>query len=460
MKQAAVAVYADNNATTMMSDAAISSLVRWTNRGNPSSAHGGARAGAAMMQEFREEIAADCEVTLACGAPKDRRTDAPARAPTAEHPARYKVIFTSGASESNCHILTSAARAYRTRHHRLPHILTTEVEHKSVLACCAGLVRDGIAECTHAPVRRAPGPARGTVDPELIAALIRPNTCLVSVMAANNETGAVNDIARVAAAARARGVMMHTDAVQLFGWSRIRAARHGIDAFSVSFHKIGGPPGAGALVIRECRVEDGIGAHICGTQNDEMRGGTENVPAIAASLQAFRESRSRLAAATLAVRTMREDLERRLGRGFGLEPALREHVPPSGRSDRPKPEPSEISASRPLPIRLDLVAPQNERVRLPNTTLLMIRADPHGDTPCAESVRAALEARGIIVGVGSACNAAAPGRPGHPSAVARALGLGDGNIIRISLSHRTTKKDVDLIVVAFNELLGESSALA
>ena len=124
--------YLDNNATTLMSEAAVSALSEWCNRGSPSAGY--AREARQMLDAFRREIAVECGFELG---------------------TEYAVVFTSGASESNSHIVTSAVRGYAVKTGRLPHVITSAAEHRSLLGCCRRLAKDGLCQLTVLPVGQA-----------------------------------------------------------------------------------------------------------------------------------------------------------------------------------------------------------------------------------------------------------------------------------------------------------------
>jgi cysteine desulfurase len=183
-----------------------------------------------------------------------------------------EIIFTSGATESNNLAIRGVAEMYKEKG---KHIITSPIEHKAVLDTCQDLERRGY-EITYLDVDQY-----GQVSPEKVAAAIRPDTILVSVMFANNEIGTINPIAEIGKVCKAKGVLFHTDAVQAAGKTEIDVNAMGIDLLSITAHKIYGPKGIGALYVRRkgprVRLEPIIhgGGHERG-----MRSGTLNVPGI------------------------------------------------------------------------------------------------------------------------------------------------------------------------------------
>ncbi len=251
-------IYADNAATTRMSDAAMAAMLPYLNRiyGNPSSPHCAGRQAAEAVWHARETVAG----VLGC-APRE-------------------ILFTSGGSEAdNQAILTAAAVGERTGR---KHIVASAIEHHAILRPLEALKRRGF-EVTLLGV-----PEDGIVRPEAFAAALRPDTVLATVMYANNEIGTVQPAARLGALCRERGVLFHTDAVQAAGHLDIDVCRDRIDMLSLSAHKFRGPKGAGALMVRQgipvSRLIEG------GGQERGSRAGTENVPAIVGMAAALREA--------------------------------------------------------------------------------------------------------------------------------------------------------------------------
>jgi len=379
-----MSVYLDNNATALCPPAVIETYVAWLNRGHPAGAHAGGRDSQQMIDNFRRHIAAEGGFELATGLPPHLcgrpRPAATRRRPrrgggTPAPPAnRYYVVFTSGASESNCAVITGAVRSFTATTGILPHVITSNREHASVRTACDHLVAENL--CTHTMLRETTVAA--------LKAALRLNTCIVSIIAADPDTGAFADVRGLAAVAHAARVPFHTDAAQLYGRSAFRPAALGIDAASFSFHKIGGVPGVGALIIRQAFVFGfGIAPMIGGPENRGLRGGTENVPALAAAFAAARLADS--------------DRPARIARMRACQEALRIAI---------SAEPSIV-----------WMGPADSRLALPNTALLA------ADRPSKE-VRAELEAAGFIVG-----------GPVQPRADAARL-------IRVSFGFNTTVEEV------------------
>lgn len=210
--------------------------------GNPSSHHGVGESAARALADARATVAS----WLGCRA--------------------SEVVFTSGGTEAD----NLAVKGIALANPRGRHIVTTAIEHEAVLASADYLVRQHGFTVDFAPVGRD-----GLVDADAFAALLRPDTTLASVMLANNEVGTVQPVAALASAARELRIPFHTDAVQAAGWLPLDVAELGVDALSVSGHKLGAPKGIGALFVRgRIPVEPVLHG---GGQERGRRSGTENV---------------------------------------------------------------------------------------------------------------------------------------------------------------------------------------
>jgi len=251
-------IYADNAATTKMSRTAIDAMMPYmeTYFGNPSSLHSVGQQAAEALQKARESVAADL------GA--DPR----------------EITFTSGGSEADNQALVSAAMLGAKKGKK--HLISTAFEHHAILHTLKKLALQGF-EVTLLPVHE-----NGIVTPEEVAAAIRPDTCLVSVMFANNEVGSIEPIAQIGQVCREKGVLFHTDAVQAAGHLHIDVKEQNIDMLSLSAHKFHGPKGVGVLYARRGIVLSNIIEG--GAQERGKRAGTENIPGIVGMAAALHDA--------------------------------------------------------------------------------------------------------------------------------------------------------------------------
>ena len=251
-------IYTDNAATTKMSDTALAAMLPCLqdNYGNPSSLHSVGQRAAEALQSARETVAR----CLGCD-PKE-------------------IIFTSGGSEADNQAIISAARWGALKGKK--HIISTAFEHHAVLHTLKKLEKEGF------DVELLPVGTTGTITPEQVAAAIRPDTALVTIMYANNEIGSILPIAEIGAVCREKGVIFHTDAVQAAGHLHIDVKAQNIDMLSLSSHKFHGPKGSGVLYARKgiplVNIIEG------GAQERGKRAGTENLPAIVGMAAALQEA--------------------------------------------------------------------------------------------------------------------------------------------------------------------------
>jgi cysteine desulfurase len=368
-------IYLDHHATTPVDARVLEAMLPWFTRdfGNAASrTHAYGWRAEAAVDVAREQIAA------AIGA-RDAR----------------EIVFTSGATESNNLALLGVARASRKRG---DHVVTTAIEHSSVLEPCEALQREGFA-VTLLPVDRD-----GRVDPGAVAAAITDRTLLVSVGWANGEIGTVQPIAAIAQTCRERGVLLHSDAAQALGKLPLDVAA-GVDLSSLSAHKLYGPKGVGALWIRSGRPRVRIEPLLFGGGHENgLRPGTLPVPLIVGFGRA----------AEIAVAERESEAARLLELRERMFGALRDALPGISLHGDPKQR---------LPGNLNLAFEGIE----------------------ADALLAAL--RDVALSTGSACSSARA----EPSHVLLALGLPAATVrasIRIGLGRGTTVADVDTAATA------------
>ena len=269
-------VYLDHAATTNMSQTAIAAMLPYMNEiyGNPSSLHSMGQQAKEALTEARERIAK----LLGCDA--------------------RELVFTSGGSEADNQAIRSAAWLGARAGKR--HIISTAFEHHAVLHTLRKLEREGF-EVTLLDVGES-----GLVTAEQVRTAIRPDTCLVTVMYANNEIGTIQPIGEIGAVCREAGVLFHTDAVQAAGHLPINVKEQRIDLLSLSAHKFHGPKGIGVLYAR--RGVALVNLIEGGAQEWNRRAGTENLPAIMGMAAALEESCARMEADAAHMTALRDRL--------------------------------------------------------------------------------------------------------------------------------------------------------
>mgnify|MGYP000251256189 FL=1 len=269
-------VYADNAATTRMHQTAIDTMTYHLNNtfGNPSSLYTIGQQAKEVLETARADMAA-------CFGAQPR-----------------EIYFTSGGSEADNQALISAARIGERKGKK--HIISTAFEHHAILHTLKKLEKEGF-EVELLPV----GPI-GTVTAQQVADAIRPDTCLVTTMYANNEIGSILPIAEIGAVCREKGVLFHTDAVQAAGHLHINVNEQNIDMLSLSGHKFHGPKGTGVLYARQgiplTNIIEG------GAQERGKRAGTENVPGIMGLAAALKEACDHIDENAAKVSALRDQL--------------------------------------------------------------------------------------------------------------------------------------------------------
>lgn len=364
-------IYVDNAATTKTSRTAIDAMLPYFDKiyGNPSSLHSVGQAAADALRKAREEAA---EV-LGC------------------EPS--EITFTSGGSEADNQALVSAAAIGARKGKK--HIISTAFEHHAVLHTLKKLEKEGF-EVTLLDVHE-----NGMVSARQVADAIREDTCLVTVMYANNEIGSIQPIAEIGAVCREKGVIFHTDAVQAVGHIHINVKEENIDMLSLSAHKFHGPKGVGLLYARRgIRLTNIIEG---GAQERGKRAGTENIPGIVGMVAALKEANANIDANAAKVSALRD----RLIEGLGKIP----HSALNG--DRTR--------------------------RLPGNVSFCFEGIE------GESLLLLLDAKGICASSGSACTSGSL----DPSHVLLAIGrpheVAHGSL-RLTLSEENTQEEVDYII--------------
>jgi cysteine desulfurase len=366
-------IYFDHNATTPVAPEVLEAVVTALGQvyGNASSIHSFGQAAKQQMEGARSKV-----TTLIHASPRE-------------------LVFTSGGTESDNMALLGVARAAPGRRH----VITTAIEHPAVLGACAQLEREDVK------ITRVPVGSLGVADPDDVRAALRPETVLVSVMHANNETGAIQPVGEIARITREAGIPFHVDGVQALGKIPVDVASMGVDFYSMSAHKLYAPKGVGALYIRKGARWSAttFGGH----HERDRRPGTENVPGIVGFGAAADLAARGLAAGDLTAVAARRDR---------LEAAVLDRIAGTGVNG--------AGASR-----------------VPNTTNIYF------DGIDGEALVIALDLAGFAVSTGSACSSGAV----TPSHVLTAMGLPADRArasIRFSLGVANTMEQVDALANA------------
>jgi len=377
---AASRIYLDSNATTALDAEAQNRMAEFADYyGNPSSIHTAGKESHDAIEAARKSLS----LLINC--------------------TPRRLIFTSGGSEGNNFVIKGVAFSYANSKN---HIITTSVEHPSVINTCQWLERQGF-RVTYLSVDR-----NGIVHSDELSEALCDKTCLVSIMAANNETGSIQPIQELAEIVRDKGVLFHTDAVQAVGKIPVDVQAWGVDFLTLSGHKFHGPKGIGAAYVRK-GVEIGPLIH-GGKQEGGLRGGTENTPGIIGMGRAAQLAAQRLGEMQERVRHMRD----RLHAGIELI------IPGAKLNGHPE-------------------------KRLPNTlnvTLPGIRG---------ESLLLALDSQGIFFSSGSACKSGSP----EPSHVLLAMGLSEEEAhcaLRFSLGIANTDEQIDRTLRLLEDVINTS----
>jgi len=344
----------------------------------------------------------------------------------------WDVIFTSGATESNSLAIRSAIENYRAQTFIKPHIIASSIEHKSIIDLLKHLEHKNACEYTLVEPN-----IYGQVQAIDVINAFQYNTILVTIMWANNEIGTVNDVLAIANECRVRNAMFHTDATQIFGKYHL-PIRQPIDAVSISFHKLYGPPGIGALIVHK-RMK--ISSQIVGSQENGLRGGTENVPGIAGAIAALKYSfyTPVLGNATRSeknahIAKLRQRIVDKLSDVYPIVPYSLQFAV--------------RSADDMYPVELVILGGFGEDniPNLPNTLSLSFTC--HTDRPfCNIKLKNDLALEKIHISIGSACNTSKTG-PSHVLTGIMAPYEVACGTVRISIGDTNTESDIDKLVEA------------
>jgi len=374
-------VYLDNNATTPVLPEVLEAMTPYFGEhfGNASSIHHHGQETRGAVENARESVAR----LLGCRAPE--------------------VVFTSGGTEADNLAIFGVAQAG-------DHIITSTIEHHAVLNACRHLEEKGF-QVTYIPVDSC-----GLIDPSEVKRAVRPNTKLISVMSANNETGVLQPVAEISKVAAEAGVYFHTDAVQAAGKLPIRVEEIGCDLLTISGHKLHAPQGVGALYVRRGTALEAM--QYGGRHERSRRAGTENVPGIVGLGKA----------ADLASASLEQGQDRQMA-------MLRDHLEQS------------LTAIDGTTVN------GGDAPRVPNTTNIRF------DGIEGEALVIALDLKGLAVSTGAACSSGAI----EPSHVLTAMGLRPDEArasIRFSLGKQNSSADIEFAIALVTETVARLRELS
>lgn len=409
-------VYLDNNSTTEVCGPAMKAIMDWTDTLNISSSSRFAKPAQQLVEKIRHRVLDHCGVSS----------------------ATHTVIFNSGATEGNSYILTACVLAYRKKliekrsGHILPHIVTSSIEHHSIIECCHHLVTYGLAEVTFVDPT-----VYGNVLAQSVEAAIRPNTCLISVMYANNEIPTVNSVAAIGKIAHQHSIPMHSDCVQMFGKREIDIKAMNLDAITATAHKFYGPKQCGILIMNNKLITGyGLTAEIHGTQQFGLRGGTECVATYAALSAAldytFRQRKEK----NEKLASLRETCIKMLHEQFPI-------------GDYVKYTKQELDDSVPLELVFLGPPPNRPEHTLFNTILLSVVKNK-GKPICNTELKHYLDDHGVVVSIASACLTSQQ-TASHVLSAINAPDVVKRGVIRVSFGDHNTKRDVQTFVEVFVE---------
>ena len=378
-------IYLDNNATTRVAPEVLEAMLPYYGEvfGNPSSVHGYGQEAKEALDLAREQVA-------------DLLNSEP-----------NEIVFTGGGTESDNLAVRGVMEAAPVS---ARHLVTSQIEHHAVIHACQNLEKRGV-EVTYLPVGR-----EGVVDPEQVARAVREDTRLISIMAANNETGVLQPVREIGEIARERRVVFHSDAVQAAGKVPLDTVELGVDLLTISAHKLHGPKGVGALFVRKgTRLRP---LFYGGGHERNRRAGTENVPQIVGLGRA----------AEMAGNSMDQDGERIRELRDWFEQEVQRRIPEvsvNGRADS----------------------------RLCNTSNLRFAGAE------AEGLIINLDLAGVACSTGSACSSGAI----EPSHVLTAMGLSPAEAfecLRFSLSRDTGREDLGRVLDLLPDLVARQREMS
>jgi len=411
-------IYFDNNGTTLICDKAKNAFNKWMSSYNPSSDSKLSEAPKNLLKTSQEKILNHCGVSS----------------------ATHTVIFTSGGTESNCFIIRACYKAFKKKLLELesddkPHIILSAIEHYSSLECVKDLL-----ELKEIEVSYVQPTIYGNILSKDIEREIKYNTCLISVMFANNEIPTINNIKEIGAIAHKHKIPMHSDCVQVFGKFKINLIDQNIDALSASAHKFYGPKGIGLLILNNDLIEGyKLTAEISGSQQSGLRGGTENVAGVA----------SLMAAMNYAFENRQKKNNHLYNLRVRCLELLAEHYKFVKYEDYDPDNFKKIKLDSGINLsEIELISlgppPEKKAFILPNTILLAI-CKKNGKPFCNIDLKKYLDLKNCAVSIGSVCLTKSE-KASHVVQAIHAPAIVKRGIIRISFGDNNTLSEVDKFV--------------
>lgn len=389
-------IYLDANGTTKQNKSSIEATIHWMKScSNPSTNNILSKSSRKLIEDSKAYILKHCGV----------------------NPKNYTVLFTSGGTESNCITIRSIVSEYGLTHKCKPHVIISAIEHNSIIDCCNQLLCNKEIELTMIKPNLC-----GIINPTHIEKAIKNNTCLISVMYANNEIGSINPIESIGKIAKKHKIPFHSDSVQVFGKYKINMNKLHIDILTASFHKLYCPLGIGLLIINNHLIQScKFKGLINGSQQYGLRGGTESVQLIGGSIAGMKETFTNRINKNKNLLIMRNYILDQLEKYFKISLYIQKK-----KSD------------------IVVFGSNIKGEYLENTILLSIVSNKF----CNVNFKKDLESYGVIISIGSACQTSSK----KASHVIKSLKVSDEirrGVLRISLGDNNTIKELDKFILIF-----------
>lgn len=411
-------IYFDNNSTTPVCDVAKKECITWLDCYNPSNDSKYTKSVKKILEDASDMILGHCGVNS----------------------ASHTVVFTSGATESNCFALRTCVKSYKRKLQQVgsilkPHIIFGATEHHSIISCVQDLFNAGEIEYTE---------IKPTIYGNILAAdveiAIKEETCLISVMYANNEIPVITDVKKIGLIAEKHGKPFHTDATQVFGKFQFNLNDKHIHMLSASAHKFYGPKGVGILIINNHLIDPegyGITAEINGSQQNKLRGGTENIAYICAMVSALQHTFKNRKKKNVELYTLRKKCIEELTNNYeiGDFAVYTENDTKKEKKD----------------LEIIFLGPPEDKKEfiLPNTILLSICKNK-GKPFCNVALKHYLDEKGIMVSIGSAC-LTGNDKASHVLTAIGAPNVVKVGVVRISFGDKNTVKEIHDFIKVFTD---------